>query len=655
MIFRIQALVLAGVALLSTSALHAQSPAPATAQSSDADAYYQFALGRHYESDGDAAAAVAAYKRAMALDPTAAEVPAEMAGLYARQGQMKEAIAAAQSALAIDPANVDAHRVLGSIYASTAEQQQAAGDAGASPSTAMRQAIEHLEKAHRADGTDRDAGLDTVLARLYMTAGQSQKAADLLRRVTEYEPDDDEAYLLLARAESALGHTDKAVAALEVASTANPRLLPTLAGLYESLQRWPEAARTYERLAQAGTPNNELKVKWAAALLQIKDDASANRARDLLVEVTRAAPTETRPLFLLSSAERQRHDYVAAEKAARQLMALDSTGATGPLALAQVYEDQRLFDKAADVLAPAVAKLDTADGSADHDTFTLIAHLGFAQLQAGRGADAVKTFERARALSKGQHGFETSLIQAYMSAKMYDKAAELARSARLAQPDEPRYAELEARALSLSGRKDRAVILLRDAATAHPEDVGTQLSFVQMLEDAGRASEADQALATTAERFPKDVRVSFERGALLEKRKDYTQAETAFRAALLQDPDHAPSLNYLGYMLAEHGDRLDEAVSLVGRALELDPDNGAYLDSLGWAYVQQKKYDRAEPLLRRAAEQMPANSVVQDHFGDLLWAVGRHPEAVTQWHRALDGDREELDVKAVEKKIARAR
>ena len=560
---------------------------------------------------------------------------------------------AAQSALAIDPANVDAHRVLGSIYASTAEQESS-GDAHPAPTTAMRLAIEHLEKAHRADGTDRDAGLDTVLARLYMTVGDNKKAADLLTRVTEYEPDDDEAYLLLARAESTLGHTDKAVAALEIASGANPRLLPTLAGLYEGLQRWPEAAHTYERLAST-SPTSDVKTKWAAALLQIKDEASATKARDLLVEVTQATPTETRPLFLLTSAERQRHDYVAAEKAARQLIALDPDGSSGPLALAQVYEDQRRFDKAADVLGPVVAKLDAPGEASDRDTFTLIAHLGFAQLQAGRGADAVKTFERARALSKGQRGFETSLIQAYMSAKMYDKAADLARSARLAQPDEPRFAELEARALSLSGSKDRAVTLLRDAATAHPEDIGTQLSFVQMLEDAGRASEADQALAATAGRFPTDARVSFERGSLLEKRKDYPQAESAFRAALVQDPDHAPSLNYLGYMLAERGDRLDEAVSLVQRALEIDPDNGAYLDSLGWAFVQQKKYDRAEPLLRRAAEQMPANSVVQDHLGDLLWAVGRHPEAVTQWRRALDGDREELDVKAVEKKIARSR
>jgi predicted Zn-dependent protease len=108
-------------------------------------------------------------------------------------------------------------------------------------------------------------------------------------------------------------------------------------------------------------------------------------------------------------------------------------------------------------------------------------------------------------------------------------------------------------------------------------------------------------------------------------------------------------------MLAERGDRLDEAVALVQQALKADPDNGSYMDSLGWAYVQQKKYDRAEPLLRRAAAQLPSNSVVQDHLGDLLWATGRRQDAVAAWQRALGGDREDIDVKAIEKKIAKGR
>ncbi len=618
------------------------------------EAYYEFLRGTHLEGRGRVDEAISAFERAASLDPRAADIPAELAALYARQGNLTAARESADAALKIDPENVDAHRVLGGILASMVESE--GNGAKAAGTDTARLAIDHLERGRRSDGTDQDTGLDIALARLYMRLGDNQKAVEVLHRVTEYEPDAGEAYVLLARAETALGHPDKAIEAVELAADGNPRLLPTLAQLYEDQKQWANAAHTYEQLSEVNPTSLDVKTRWAAALLQQDDnEASANKAKELLTEVTTGAPTEARPLYLLSMAERKRRDYAAAEAAARRLMTLDPSSATGPFALAQVYEDQRLFGKAADVLAPAVARIDDKDEEGRRDLLALLGHLGFAQLQAGLGSAAVKTFERARSLAGSGTGFDTSLVQAYLLARQYDRAADLARTARLRQPNEPRYAELEARAMSQAGRKDRAVVIMRDAVSANPSDIGAQLTLAQMLDDAGRATDADRVLDDAAKKFPSDVRVPFERGALLERRKDYPAAESAFREALTRDPLHAPSLNYLGYMLAERGDRLEEAVQLVERALTIDPGNGSYLDSLGWAYLQQKRFDKAEPLLRQAADQLPGNSVVQDHFGDLLWALGRRQEATAAWRRALEGDRDQVDVKNIEKKLDRAR
>jgi len=123
---------------------------------------------------------------------------------------------------------------------------------------------------------------------------------------------------------------------------------------------------------------------------------------------------------------------------------------------------------------------------------------------------------------------------------------------------------------------------------------------------------------------------------------------------LERDPDHAPALNYLGYMLADRGERLDESVAYLKKALKIDPENGSYLDSLGWAYYKSNKLELADENLKRAAEQLKTNSVIQDHYGDLLFKLARYDEAIEAWNRALAGDGDSLDRGGVDKKIRSA-
>src|SRR5262249_42322537 len=100
-----------------------------------------------------------------------------------------------------------------------------------------------------------------------------------------------------------------------------------------------------------------------------------------------------------------------------------------------------------------------------------------------------------------------------------------------------------------------------------------------------------------------------------------------------------------------HGASLDEAVSFIQRALKVEPNNPSYLDSLGWAYVQQGKLDLADQPLSTAAEKLPKNSVIQDHLGDLRLKQNRHADAIAAWQRALAGDMDTLDRSKIQKKI----
>jgi tetratricopeptide (TPR) repeat protein len=96
------------------------------------------------------------------------------------------------------------------------------------------------------------------------------------------------------------------------------------------------------------------------------------------------------------------------------------------------------------------------------------------------------------------------------------------------------------------------------------------------------------------------------------------------------------TLNYLGYMLADRGTRLDEALGYIRRAVALDPQNGAYLDSLGWVYYKMGNYELAEENLRRASERMGDDPTIHDHLGELYMKTGRLKLAASNWERSLD-------------------
>ena len=154
----------------------------------------------------------------------------------------------------------------------------------------------------------------------------------------------------------------------------------------------------------------------------------------------------------------------------------------------------------------------------------------------------------------------------------------------------------------------------------------------------------------------------FLRGELLDREKMYDQAEAQFRQALAIDPQNAAVLNYLGYMLADQGMRLPEALKLIRQAVALEPQNGAYLDSLGWAYYKTGQYTQADESLHKAIERMNTDPTVHDHLGEVYEKTGKLKMAVLQWERSmteyagmLPADAEPEDVQKVQHKLENAR
>ena len=158
----------------------------------------------------------------------------------------------------------------------------------------------------------------------------------------------------------------------------------------------------------------------------------------------------------------------------------------------------------------------------------------------------------------------------------------------------------------------------------------------------------DAAIARVGSVGPRHWRLLFARGIALERSKNWPRAERDFLAALELSPNEPYLLNYLGYSWVDQGIKLERALTLIERAVELEPQSGAIVDSLGWALYRMGDYDGAVEKLERAAELEPLDPTVNDHLGDAYWRVGRRNEASFQWRRALDLDPEPDQVEIIQ-------
>lgn len=633
-------------------------PAPQASLAADpsTDAYYQFLSGRFLESRGDVDGAVKAYQEAMRLDPRSAEIPAELASLYARQNRVRDAIAAAELALERDPAHSDAHRVLGMVYTALAEggREASSGATAARTAPMVRQALDHLERVRPLPSGDLDVNVQLALGRLYLRTNVYDKAIAALTNVLEQEPGYIQAVALLAQAYSGAGRSHDAIALLKEAVDEEPGFYPALGDALEREQQWPEAAAAYEQAAQREPSNVGLLVKRANALMNIEGGREMTRARDLLAGVVRKSPTDPWPLYLLARAQRETGQLDASEASARRLMTLSPRSSWGPHALAQVFEQRREYANVIDALQPLIPDESSKTPGRDADTALLLTHVGFAYEELGKHEQAVKIFERATGLAPEDPALEAHLLEAQLGAKQFAAAATRGADARARHPDDLRIASLSAQALQKNGAFEQGLAIVRKTVEAHASDPAAYVALADFYGGANRAGEAVDVLKDASQKFPRDTSVLFQLGGMLDKQKRHTEAEQTFRQLLERDPRHAPSLNYLGYILAERGERLEESVTYIQRALELDPNNGAYLDSLGWAYFKMNRLDLAEPNLKQAAEQLINDSVIQDHFADLLFKRGRFKEAIAVWERALAGDGEAVERAAISRKIRQA-
>jgi tetratricopeptide (TPR) repeat protein len=645
-------------------------PVPSTQKVDQAAAYYHFSLAHMYEEmmamygrSEYATKAIEEYRLAIENDPSSEYLNASLAELYAKTGRIRDAVTEAQDIIKRDPDNLEAHKLLGRIYLRSLGDLQ--------PGTQSREvltlAIEQYQALARIDAKDPDNHL--VLGRLYALDAQAKGGKDLskaeseLKTAIQLDPNSEEAITYLAFIYNDTGETQKAAELLASIpeSQRTSKIYTALGGTYEQQKDYKKAIEAFRQALTIDKENLDAMRGLAQNL------ANDNQVDAALVEyktIQEADPQDATAALRVSEIYRRMGKFDLAMENLKKAGALVQDSLEIPYNEALILEAQGKYEEAATVLQKLVSRPLPPDARAgDKSNRALfLERLGNIYREAGRPLLAIETFRKIIDLGgdEASHGYQ-DLIDAYREQKQWNDAARVAQEAVKKLPEDKTLKLTLAEQLADAGKENESVLLAKSVLKGGPDDRDSYIMLSQIYMRLKRWKDSEDAIAQAeklATRPEEKEYIRFLQGSIYERQKKYDLAEQAFRQVLQQDPNNSMTLNYLGYMLADRNIHLEEALTLIKKAIDLDPQNYNYIDSLGWVYFKLGNYDQAEENLRRAADKSPNDATIQDHLGELYARTSRFKLAAAHWEHALDewsksvpGDVDQQDVTRVSKKL----
>jgi tetratricopeptide (TPR) repeat protein len=623
-----------------------QSAVKTTKAPDRAAAYYHFTLAHMYEEQVAtygrselANKAIEEYRLAIEADPTSAYLTSGLAELYAKTGRIRDAVVEAQDIIKRNPNNLEARRLLGRIYLRSLGDMQS----GNGSDSVLKLAIEQYEQIVRLEPDSMDDHL--LLGRLYRLNNDLQKAEVEFKTAVKLEPDSEEAVTTLAYLYNDLGDTTRAAEVLSsVPNTQrSAKLYSALGYTYEQQKQYKEAIDAFRHAIELDRDNLDAIRGLAQNLL---NDGQTDAALDQYKVIADANPEDAQTYVRIAEIYRKQGKFDLALDNLKKAESMVQDSLEVPYNIAAIYRAQGRYDDAVAIMLDLLKKSEKPDGKytsgVKSNRAIFLDQLGSIYRDQGNNQAAIDTYRQIIALGGDEdveRGYQL-IIDTLREAKDWQRATDIAQEAVRKLPASRDLKIVLASQQADMGEPDKALKDVKALLTGDPDkDRTVYIALGQMDTRLKRFNDAEQALdkAEQLSSKPEDKEtVWFLRGSTFEREKKYSEAEEQFRKVLASDPDHAPVLNYLGYMLADQNMKLDEALGYIKRAVDLDPANGAYLDSLGWAYFRLGKYELAEDNLVKAAQKINSDPTVLDHLGDLYQKTGRLKLAATNWERALN-------------------
>jgi tetratricopeptide (TPR) repeat protein len=642
----------------------------AEAQTVDhAAAYYHYSLGHMYAdlasingSPEYIKKAIENYKLAIKDDPQTPMLSEELSELYIQTGRLREAQNDAEETLKANPNDVNAHRMLGRIFTrQIGDSQEHRID-----ESMLKRSIEEYKKITELEPKDVDSWL--MLGRLHKVAQSSVEAQNAYKKALAIDPDNEDALTGLAMVYADLGDNTAAADLLKKLSVKNPtpRSLQALAAAYEQMHEYALAAETLKRTLDLNPPNAaEIKRFMAADLRRAQQYKEALKVyQDLVTE----EPSDAESYLRMSNIYTQLRDFAKAREAEDKARAIEPNNLDVRYNEVTILEAEGKTPEAIDRLKEILDTTAKKNYSKEEkgNRIELLDRMWILYRANDQTDLAVQTLRQMGELDHEQDPKIAALIiDTYRLGKQLPKARTEADAALKKWPEDPTLRVAHATVLADQGQTDAAAAELKKLMDGK-NDRKLYLELAAQIYDKGRKFDDEAKALDAAEKLSASkedkIEVFFQRGAMYEKMKKIDLAETEFRKILELDPEHAATLNYLGYMLADRNIKLPEALTLVTKALDIEPNNGAYLDSLGWVYFKLNRLPEAEENLRQALLRTPRDATVHDHMGDVLLREAKVKEAIAQWQISLQefeaGSAAEVDpgdVAKVKSKLEAAR
>jgi tetratricopeptide (TPR) repeat protein len=647
---------------VASAAIAQTSPAPASSDANAADArpaqpsprkvdkaaaYYHYTLAHMYEEmvtaygrSDLAAKATEEYRLAIEADPSSEFLTSSLAELYVKTGRIADAVREAQDIIKRDPKNLEAHKLLGRIYL------RSLGDmpGGGGSDNILKLAIEQYEQIVKLDPDSVDDHL--LLGRLYRLSNELQKAEAELKTAIKIDPNSEEAVTTLAMLYTDEGDTSHALKVLSSIpdSARSAKLYAALGAAYEQRKDYKNAIDSYKHAIVLDRDNLDAIRGLAENYL---NDGQLEPSLEQYKVIADSNPEDAQTYVRIAEIYRRQGKFDLALENLKRADTLVPDTMDVPYSMAAIYQAQGRYDDAIKLLQDLLKKTEKSEvgtSQADRNNRAIfIERLGMIYREQENYTAAVETFRKMLTLGdeNARSGYQ-EIIDTYREAKQWPQATAAAKEAVQKLPDDRDLRMVLDAQLADSGDFDKAVADIRTMLKGGPEDREIYLRLGIIYTRAKRWNDALEAL-TKAEQLSTKAEdkayVSFLRGDLYQRQKMFDQAESEFKKVLATtaptDPQAAATLNYLGYMNADRGVKLDESLTYIKQALAFEPNNGAYLDSLGWVYFKLGKYDLAEESLNKAAVHMGSDPTVQEHLGDLYQKTGRLKLAAAHWDRAV--------------------